>query len=110
LVAARDTRPIRVAASKLASSDSNLRLADASSPFAFHARAQFVWLPYCDEETALRYLRMKGVNYVVVSEYELDARPYLKKWLEEGVPNSHEVAPISGTAKRVRLFKLDRLG
>jgi hypothetical protein len=85
-------------------------VADSSAPFALHARPQATSLPYCDEETALRFLRKKDVTHVVVSEYALDTRRYRKKWTEDGLPDSEEVMPpISETPKRVRVFKLKPL-
>ena len=74
-----------------------MRFADESSPFAFHAHADWIWLPYCDEQTALQYLRKKGVTHVVVNGSVISARPYLKKWMEE-------VAELS--AEHVRVFEL----
>ena len=100
----RDTWPIKVAAFNLARSGHAMRFADESSPFAFHAHADWIWLPYCDEQTALQYLRKKGVTHVVVNGSVISARPYLKKWMEDGVPDSREVAELS--AEHVRVFEL----
>jgi hypothetical protein len=81
-------------------------VADSTSPFAFHAGAELTWLPYCDEQTALQFLQKKRVTHVVVDEEEIYSRPYLKKWMEEGVPHSQEVIPpISGTHQKVRVFR-----
>jgi len=100
----RDTWPIKVAAFNLARSGHAMRFADESSPFAFHAHADWIWLPYCDEQTALQYLRKKGVTHVVVNGSVISARPYLKKWMEDGVPDSPEVAELS--AEHIRVFEL----
>jgi hypothetical protein len=88
-----------------------MRIADVETPFAFHANAEFVWLPYCDEITALRYLEKMQVTQVVVRSDELESRPYLKKWMEEGVPNSRLAArTISGTGDIVQVYDLHRTG
>ena len=105
-LATRDTRPIRAFATRLAASGEALRVADSTSPFAFHAGAQLIWMPYSDEQTALNFLQKKGVTHVVVDDEEMLGRPYLKKWMEEGVPNSQEVVPpISGTRRKIRVFR-----
>jgi 4-amino-4-deoxy-L-arabinose transferase-like glycosyltransferase len=107
-LASRDTRPIRAFAARLAASGDALRVADTTSSFAYHAGAKLIWLPYCDEQTALSYLRKQVVTHVVVDEEEIASRPYLGKWLEQGVPNSQEMLPpISGTRYKVRLFKFN---
>lgn len=103
----RDTRPLRPLAARLAASGEALRVADTTNSFAYHAGAKLIWLPYCDEETALHYLKKQGATHVLVDEEEIASRPYLGKWMEEGVPNSQEVGPpISGTRYKVRLFRL----
>jgi hypothetical protein len=105
-MAVRDTRPMRAFAAQLAASGDALRVADATTPFAFHAGAKLILMPHRDEQTALSFLQKKGVTHVVVDEEEVSSRPYLKKWMEEGVPNSQEIVlPISGTRYKVRLFR-----
>lgn len=88
-----------------------MRIADVETPFAFHANAEFVWLPYCDEITALRYLEKMQVTQVVVRSDELESRPYLKKWMEEGVPNSRLAARmVSGTGDIVHVYEFQHTG
>ena len=67
-----------------------MRVADTSTLAAFHARSEFVWLPYCDEETALRFLAAMKATHVVLRS-DQGERPYLKKWMERGVPGAHQV-------------------
>ena len=109
LSTARGTRPVKAVSESLAASGMPLRFADASTPFAFHARADFVWLPYCSEATALRYLQEKHVTHVVVRERAQSSRPYLEKWMVSGVPNSLLVArAISDSGERVWIYDVRR--
>ncbi len=102
------TRPIEAVSTSLAASGAPMRIADVET---LHANAEFVWLPYCDEITALRYLEKMQVTQVVVRSDELESRPYLKKWMEEGVPNSRLAArTISGTGDIVQVYDLHRTG
>jgi hypothetical protein len=103
------TRPIKVVAESMAAMRGPLRIADASTPFAFHARAEFVWLPDCDEATAVQFLNKKQVTHVVVRN--TDWRPYLKKWMADGVPDARLMAQvISGTGEKVQVYELRRAG
>jgi hypothetical protein len=109
--ATRGTRPIKAVGAGFAASARHMRIADTSTPFAFHAHADFVWLPYCDEITALRYLEKKRVTHIVVRGYSPGSRPYLKKWMENGVPNARLVAQtISGTGEKVLVYDVRRSG
>jgi 4-amino-4-deoxy-L-arabinose transferase-like glycosyltransferase len=85
-----------------------MHFADTSTQAAFHAEADFVWLPYADETTALRYMEKVGVTHVVLRP-DVGERPYLQKWIDEGVPGARRVADVT-SAKGVRLqvYKLDR--
>lgn len=64
-----------------------LRVLNSSTPMAFHARAQHFWLPYCEEETALRYIERKDVTHVVIQAADIGSVPYIEKWVKEGVPH-----------------------
>jgi hypothetical protein len=105
LVSARDSRAIKSAAITLSRSEGELRIADTSTPFAFHAHAEFVWLPYCDESTALTYLARNKVTHVVVQGQAADARPYLRKWMTEGIPNATRIATVTA-GDRLQIFAL----
>ena len=88
-----------------------LRIADVSTPFAFHARAEFVWLPDCDEATALQFLNKKQVTHIVVRSNHMEWRSYLKKWMAGGVPDARLTAQvISGTGDKVQVYELRRAG
>jgi Dolichyl-phosphate-mannose-protein mannosyltransferase len=108
-ISVRGTRPIKVVAESMAATREPLRIADASTPFAFHARAEFVWLPDCDEATALQFLNKKQVTHIVVRSDTMEWRPYLKKWMAGGVPDARLTAQvISGTGEKVQVYELRR--
>ena len=106
----RGSRSIKAAATSFASSSSApVRIADTSTPFAFHARAEFVWMPYCDERTALRFLRKMNVTHIVLRSNALAARPYLKKWMTEGVSDARLIYQINSVAgEDVQVYELER--
>ena len=110
-ISMRGTRPIEVVAESMAAMREPLRIADATSPFAWHARAELVWLPDCDEATALQFLNKKQVTHVVVRGDTVGWRPYLKKWMADGVPDARLTAQvISGTGDKVQVYELRRAG
>ena len=60
---------------------------DASTILAFHARASYVPFPYSNSSLALKYIEKKGINFIVLREEWLSPAPYIKDWLENGVPD-----------------------
>jgi 4-amino-4-deoxy-L-arabinose transferase-like glycosyltransferase len=107
MLSARGSRPIEALSTGLATGSAALKIADTSTPFAFHARAEFVWLPYCDEGTALKYLAKKQVTHVVVDSDQSDERPYLRSWVQDGVPGAQLVGQARSTNGRfVQVFRL----
>ena len=44
-------------------------------------------LPYSDSTTALAYLRKKAPDFIVLRGDEIQQRPYLSSWLQEGIPD-----------------------
>jgi hypothetical protein len=110
-VSIRSTRPVKLVAENMAAMHRPLRISDASSPFAFHAGAEFVWLPYCDEATALQYLKMRQVTHIVVRSDAMEWRPYIKKWVAGDVPEGRLIAQVtSGTGEKVQVYELRRAG
>ena len=84
-------------------------VADSVTTLAFHATAAYVPLPYSDSNVAIRYLEKRGVNFVVVSDQgrEQSPRPYLKEWIEEGVPHPRAklIYRVEGKdAGRIRIY------
>lgn len=62
---------------------------DVSSVFAFYAGGTHLYLPYCDAETALRYFAKKKPDFIVLSSHTGALRPYLREWIEAGIPDEH---------------------
>lgn len=109
LLTYRSTRPNKHLAQSLAASSGAMKIADTGAVFAFNAQADYVPLPYCSEETALRYLKKMNVTHIVVRQWFIADRPYLKKWMDLGVPESREVAFNTKTGEKVRVFELSKL-
>lgn len=110
LLTMRGSRPIKALGVSLSASPSPLKIADVSTPLAFHARADFVWLPYSDEKTARKYLSSKAVTHVVLQSDRLDETPYLRKWFEDAVPDAQlvaEVRPTYGGSELVKVYRLE---
>ena len=85
-----------------------VRISATFTNVAFHANADFVWLPYCDEQTARQYLQRAGVTHVVLREDDSSSIPYLKKWWVGGIPAAHETArSVSSSGKHLKVYLLD---
>jgi 4-amino-4-deoxy-L-arabinose transferase-like glycosyltransferase len=107
LIQSRATRPVKEASVNFGRTKGEVRFADTSTLFAFYSHARFTFLPYCDEATAIRYLREKGVTHVVVRDSGLNSRPYLSKWMETGVSDAHEVLrTVARNGERIRVFQI----
>ena len=86
-----------------------VRISATFTNVAFHANADFVWLPYCDEQTARQYLQKAGVTHVVLREDDSSSLPYLKKWWVSGIPAANETRRmISSSGKQVKVYFLNR--
>jgi 4-amino-4-deoxy-L-arabinose transferase-like glycosyltransferase len=107
LTQSRATRSVKEASANFARTKGEKLFADTSTIFAFYSHARFTYLPYCDEATAIRYLRKQGVTYVVVRDSGLNSRPYLSKWMETGVPDARDVLQTdSGYGEKIRVFQV----
>jgi 4-amino-4-deoxy-L-arabinose transferase-like glycosyltransferase len=89
-VSNRKTVPLRIAGEWLNTyAPGPKTVMDIPTVLAFHAVATFVPFPYSDSDVAIRYMDKRNVNFIVLSDYDdLSSRPYLKKWMEKGIPNS----------------------
>jgi 4-amino-4-deoxy-L-arabinose transferase-like glycosyltransferase len=108
LNAARAERPFKEALANLAAGHPGLiRIASNATSLTFEARAEHVWLPYCDDHTARLFLTKAGVTHVVLSDGYV-ATPYQKKWMEEGVPKAHLIVNLSSKiGTRLKIYELD---
>jgi 4-amino-4-deoxy-L-arabinose transferase-like glycosyltransferase len=64
----------------------SVRIMDLSLPLTFHADAQWAHFPYCDGETAIRFLDAAQVDYVVLRR-EGKWKQYYEDWLTHGIPD-----------------------
>ena len=71
-----------------------VRIMDLRLPMVFHAGANHRFFPYCDADTALRYLDAAEVDYVVLRRGTSFTK-YYSAWAAHGIPNER--------AKRVQL-------
>jgi len=62
---------------------------DVSTQVAYYSGGYFGGLPYADSALAVRYLEKKAPNFIVIWSESLEKRPYLKDWLEHGIPSPH---------------------
>jgi hypothetical protein len=55
----------------------------------FYADGFLNYLPYTDDaELALRYVRWKAPDYIVLRPSEAAQGPYFEEWLRDGIPDS----------------------
>lgn len=105
-------RPIRAAGEWLReTAGPSARVMDTNVVVAYHARADVSWFPYCDETTAIRYIDKKNVQYLVLRDWRSDAVPYLRRWLDQGVPDGRGTVVYSTTltsGERIRIVRWNR--
>ena len=65
------------------------RIAARFSMVSFYARGTLVQLPYANSELTLRYLKDRGVEFIVLETYTAGPFPTLVAWLAHGIPDSH---------------------
>ena len=110
----RSSRPIRMAGAWLdAYAPGSKTVVDVTTSMAFHANAEFIPFPYCSPETALRYFDKRNVDFIILKDPEVPSRPYLKEWMENGIPSARArliyrtQAPVTG---RILIYRWDRGG
>jgi len=79
-----------------------LRVADVEPTVAFYAGAVFQFFPDTDEETAIRYLDARQVDYLVLRPFGYGI-PYLETWYAEGPPE--EKTRLVRSAGDVRIYR-----
>jgi len=52
---------------------------------AYYAEGEIVYLPWADENRALRFIAGIAPDYLMVRATDRDALPYGPKWLDEGI-------------------------
>ena len=54
----------------------------------YYARGVHLLLPYAEASSlALRYIHLKHPDFIVLTDEDVSLAPYIKKWLEEGIPD-----------------------
>ena len=106
------SRPVRVAAQWLRqAAGASARVMDTNSVVAYHAQADFTWYPYCDEATAIRYIDKKDIQYLVLRDWRSQVTPYLKHWLDHGVPQGRGTVVYSTkmpSGERLQIVRWNR--
>jgi len=64
-----------------------VRVMDALDTVAFHADADYVHVPSCNGELALRYIEKEKVDYVILHR-GFEPTKYYKDWLISGIPDA----------------------
>lgn len=84
----RDNLPILAAAEWVRrQGPANMTVTDGNSVIAFHADARYLPFPYADSALAMRYLRQRKADYVILREMMMRDRPYFADWWENGLPD-----------------------
>jgi 4-amino-4-deoxy-L-arabinose transferase-like glycosyltransferase len=82
---------------------------DSTTLVAFHAHASYLAFPYSSESSGFGYIEKNGVNYIVLmSEAIDDSIPYLKKWMNDGIPDARAqliYSSDSSTTGRVVIYR-----
>jgi 4-amino-4-deoxy-L-arabinose transferase-like glycosyltransferase len=91
----------------LAESTPRPRIADTAPTIAYYAGGVIVRYPWTDDdETARAYLASKSVDFIVLREEALRARPYLREWHERAQAGWLElVASASGTGGTTSIYR-----
>jgi hypothetical protein len=81
---------------------------DVGLQVAYYARADLMYLPYADGDTALRYVAKKNPDYIVLVDGSTGGLPYTAKWFSQGVPDPRAVlvydeAPPGG--ERIKIYR-----
>jgi hypothetical protein len=77
---------------------------DASTIVAFHAGASWMGFPYADASSALKYIDKKRVDFIVLRDEWPSTVPYVKDWLENGIPDPRAQLIFSEKTQRGRIL------
>jgi hypothetical protein len=67
-----------------------------SAVVAYYSGGYYWSLPYAEPEVVLRYIEHKNPDFVVLNGRLMGLRPYLRSWIEKGIP--HQVAHLVYTS------------
>jgi 4-amino-4-deoxy-L-arabinose transferase-like glycosyltransferase len=71
---------------------------DANPAIGFYAGASDWPLPYCDSETAVRYIEKTKPDVVVLQASNAGTFPYVEEWMRTGLPDSKAKLVFTGAA------------
>jgi hypothetical protein len=71
---------------------------DGTPAIGFYAGASDWPLPYCNGETALRYIEKKNPDFIVLQSANAGVFPYVRDWLEKGIPDKRAQLVFQATA------------
>ena len=77
---------------------------DASTIVAFYAGASFIGFPYADGSLALKYIDKKRVDFIVLRDDWPSTIPYVKDWLENGIPDRRAQLIYRDNTERGRIL------
>jgi len=86
----------------------NALVMDGTPAIGYYAGASDWPLPYCDGETALRYIQKKNPDFIVLETSRIEVFPYLENWLEKGIPDARTQLVYQATAPDGRVAKIYR--
>jgi 4-amino-4-deoxy-L-arabinose transferase-like glycosyltransferase len=84
---------------------------DANPAIGFYAGAADWPLPYCDSDTAVRYLAKIKPDFVVLQSANAAVFPYVAEWMAKGIPDPRaillatEAAPDGGSVQIYRMHQ-----
>jgi 4-amino-4-deoxy-L-arabinose transferase-like glycosyltransferase len=81
---------------------------DGTSAIGYYAGASDWPLPYCDSETAVRYIAKKKPDFIVLESTQIEVFPYLSDWLQNGVPDPHTQLVAKSIAPDGRVVQIYR--
>jgi 4-amino-4-deoxy-L-arabinose transferase-like glycosyltransferase len=81
-----------------------VRIMDRDLNLPFHADAEFVWFPYCSSETALRFLDVAKVDYVILRRGNQFA-PYYVDWLTNGIPDARAQRVYTSSSGEIVVYR-----
>jgi 4-amino-4-deoxy-L-arabinose transferase-like glycosyltransferase len=77
---------------------------DGWDVIAFHAGAGYRHFPYADAATAIAYIDRAKVDFIVLSGADMPHWPYLRDWLENGIPDRRaKLVYSAGSAPQERI-------
>ena len=85
------------------------KIMDASSVIPFYARGEWMPLPYAESSLALKYIRRKSPDFIVLTRGGSGIRPYLDEWIQNGIPDDNaELIYITGSTLEEKIVIYER--